>query len=489
MVINFATTQVLRKVFRRGIPGPNTIAGLPLSPALLFTLLFAAAFWFYAVLWDQAPVIAPDSGGYIQVARDLLDLRVNFLHGRPVGYPLLLLLSGSAEKPTRALFFISLAQHFASIWLVGMVLYKLGISARGLILFALLLLLPPYTEYAAYALTESLTEFLLVVGFSTLAFWAFRGRGALLLLISGVAIGYSAITRPTYQALAFTIAGLLFIAPSFTERLFSRRTALSASLCLVGVSVLFIATLSSFNYAHFGFFGIYPHTGFNLSTRTVKVIERLPDEHAGAREALIKARDAELIKRDGDHTAYLSYWGAIPELVQVTGITGPQLSNYMLKLNLTLIKEAPLRYLTEVLTSFAGYWLPSSTSLANLDSRAVQTVWGVLQLGILALFTIQFFVVTGLTVFLCSRGLFTAQYELGATLHLPPAQAFAYFLAAAIVFYNAILTAVVEVGDPRYRLPTEPLLLFMCFHGFYIWRQLSLPAKFRSALWQSSSCK
>ena len=54
------------------------------------------------------------------------------------------------------------------------------------------------------------------------------------------------------------------------------------------------------NYSKFNFFGIYPMTGFNLSTRTVRFLERLPDEYAAEREALIRARcNADLIARGG----------------------------------------------------------------------------------------------------------------------------------------------------------------------------------------------
>ena len=138
----------------------------------------------------------------------------------------------------------------------------------------------------------------------------------------------------------------------------------------------------------FNFFGIYTLSGFNFSTRTVKVLERLPDEYAAVREALIKARDVELVQRDGDHTARLSYWLAMPDLIQITGLQGPALSNYMLRLNLLLIKKAPLEYLEEVFASFSSYWLPSVTQLANRGSLSLQILWAIVQLGAVAVFAL-----------------------------------------------------------------------------------------------------
>ena len=54
-------------------------------------------------------------------------------------------------------------------------------------------------------------EFLLVVAFSSLIFWFLRGRGNGLLILSGIAIACSGLTRPTYQTLAFIVAGFLLI--------------------------------------------------------------------------------------------------------------------------------------------------------------------------------------------------------------------------------------------------------------------------------------
>jgi hypothetical protein len=73
----------------------QTVAGLPIPTAVLYALLFVVAFWVYTTLWWQAPVMADDSGGYLKVASDLADFRIDYLHNRTPGYPLLLLLTAS----------------------------------------------------------------------------------------------------------------------------------------------------------------------------------------------------------------------------------------------------------------------------------------------------------------------------------------------------------------------------------------------------------
>ena len=123
-------------------------AGVPPSTAIGLIICFSIALWFYSVLWPGAPVFLPDSPGYIRIARDLSDFRVDELSARPPGYPLLLILTGQG----RALFHTSLALHFASIWLLLSILYVLGLSKSWLLLPAVILLFPPYVEYSAYVL-------------------------------------------------------------------------------------------------------------------------------------------------------------------------------------------------------------------------------------------------------------------------------------------------------------------------------------------------
>ena len=168
-------TIARQQILRRAEEKIQTIGGLPFSTATTYALLFAIAFAFYSLLWSNAPIMAPDSPSYLKAAEDLSDFHIDQLNSRPPGYPLLLILSGT----TRALFYVSLAFHVASIWLIAAVLYALGVTGPGwLVVFALLCLLPPYTEYAAFVLSDNLSEFLLIAAFSSLVFWFLRGRGS-----------------------------------------------------------------------------------------------------------------------------------------------------------------------------------------------------------------------------------------------------------------------------------------------------------------------
>lgn len=349
-------------------------------------------------------------------------------------------------------------------------------------LFVAVLMLPPYVEYAAYVLSDNLSALFLVIAFASLVSWFLRKRGTGLVLLSGVAMAFSGLTRPTYQVLALVAAGCLLMAPRATKyrSVPAYRNCVKAGSILLIISMVIIGGYSFLNYVKFGFFGIYPMTGFNLSTRTVRFLERLPDEYAAEREALIKARDAELIKRGQDHTGQLSYWKAVSDLEKLTGLQAiPDLSQYLLRLHLVLITKAPLTYLQEVFASFSSYWLPSATKLANMNSIAVQTLWASLHFVLLALFALQLIVITGIWIFQVSERLFRGATDSRLSALISPEQAFAYLFAGMIVFYNAVATAMTEVGDPRYRTPSEALIIFMCFLGFFLWRQLLIPAELR----------
>ena len=450
---------------------PRELAGLPSRTAFVYALLFVAAFGFYRTVWPAAPFWAPDSWGYMVTATDLADFRVDRLNSRPPGYPLLMVLTGSSRHPTQTLFHAGLALHFASIWLVGAVLYRLGVKSGWLIVLAVLLLLPPYVEYSGYVLSEILSEFLLVVAFSSIVFWMMERHATSLAVVAGLALACAGLTRPTYQALAIAVAGFVLAPHVGIDETATRLRKCSAAMIMVSTSIILIGGFSAVNYVKFGFFGVYPMSGLNLSTRTVNMLERLPDEYAGEREALIKARAAVLAQREQDQTEYLSYWHAIPDLERVTGLKGiPALSAHMLRLHLILISRAPLSYIREVLWSFTGLWLPSGTWLANMGSRTLQAIWVVVQFTVLALFTLQLIVIAGLAMFRYSQRHGRHETEWGP--RFVPKHLYVYGLAGTIVLYNALVTSLVEVGDPRYRVPAEPLVVCMCFLGFQMWRGL-----------------
>jgi hypothetical protein len=455
-------------------PGRNivAVAGLPVRVALIHALLFAAAFCFYGALWSSAPAMEPDSGSYLRFAQDLSDFHIDQYHERTPGYPVLLLLTGSSQSPNRALFYVSLALHFASIWLLASVLWRAGLSGKKVTLFSLILLLPPFVEPAAYVLTETLAEAMLVAAFVSLVFWHLNKR-PIWILISAATIGYSALTRPTYQVLAFAVAAWLvaacFLRPKSPG---NWRNVVQGSLILIFGSILIVGGYAYFNYRHFGYFGTTYKLGISLTQKTVHVIERLPDEYASIREVLIRGRNANLLASRGTELGYIS--AIVPELTQLTGLDEPQLSKYLLKLNLLLIRKAPLNYLQDVVLAFGHYWFPTSTDFVNFHSRLLQTFWAVVHFILFGAFALNLILLFGAAIFLKMCNLFADQLDeinIGGA-KLIDFQKFVYGLAGTIVFYTAAISCFIDVGDPRHRVPTDVIIVFMLFLGSHLWWRL-----------------
>jgi hypothetical protein len=445
--------------------------------AVTYGLVFCIAAWFYMTVWPYAPVMVPDSPGYLALAHDLSDLSLDRIHTRAPGYPAFLVLSGATEFPNRTLFFASLLLHFTAIWLLASLLCDAGMKVLTVILFGLVLLLPPYVEPAAYVLSENLAEAMLVIAFVGLIFWL-RDKKTIWIVLSSIAVASAALTRPTYQALALTLASSLAVIKYLFSRLpLKWEQVMKASSILIFVSVSIHGSYALINYQKFGYFGVAPRLGLTLSTKTWRFIERLPDEYASIKEILIEARNTQLVQHNGEHDGSMSVWAAVPELRKVTGLEDHLLSAHMFKLNMLLIQSAPLHYVREVVWAFGTYWFPSSTILANFDSRVIQLLWAALHFVLISVFAVTLALLAGIAVFLFTCWSWShdgtkLDGKLEHGLRLIQSNAFMLVMASTIVIYTSAVSCLVEVGNPRYRVPTDSLIIFVIFIGTNIWRQL-----------------
>ena len=415
----------------------------------------------YGFVWSDAPWIVSDSAGYLTSAADWLDLRVDTLHDRTPGYPLLLLLTGAGETPGRLLVAVQLALTVACILLLVRLLRAAGVGRTLVACFIGLAVLPPRFAPAGYVLTECWTQFLLVAGVFSGARWFEDGRTRWL-LACGLAAGLAALTRPTYALLA--VVGLwvwVLLAP----RRVGRRPSMGvAAACMLVPTLVMVGGLCLHNLRLFGFPGPSPLFGFNLSTRTLRVLERLPDEEATLREVLIRNRDRDLVERNGTHEGTMFIWGAREELEAATGLTRAELSRRLMHLNLLLIRKAPLEYGVEVGHAMVTYWFPWLPEAANFGSRAMQMLWSLLHFGATALFFAVVGLAAAIAVLLARVGWMRRWIAEGLEPAGLAAIAGAVF-ALATIFYTMIVSCAVEIGTPRYRGPTDLLILFVTVLG------------------------
>ena len=309
---------------------------LPRNEALTLLGCFAIALVLYSLLWPGTPLQDADSPEYLAAARDLLDFRLDELHHRTPGYPLLLALTGSVPEPGRLIVALSFVLHLAAVWLLVALSRKAGVAPRYRLALAALLLLPPYVENTHWVLSDISTAFWLTVGVAALVTGMWSSRMGLV-LAGSIAFGVAGLTRPIYLVVWAPVA-CWFLVHSFSP---GRRVAIgdriSALSALVLPSVLISGSFVLWNFANFDFFGPSPRMGYHLGTRTVRVLERLPESDEPVRGILIRARDRALVQPDSDHRGFYYWYLCRDELLAVTGMSEPELSRYLSRLHMKLI--------------------------------------------------------------------------------------------------------------------------------------------------------
>lgn len=423
----------------------------------------------YAWAWGGRPAMEGDSRGYLDVALDLQDGSQSRLSPRPVGYPLLLLMTGSAESPGLALLVSQLALHAAAVLLMLSLLQRVGASRMAIGIFGAVAALPPFVEHAAFVLSESLVQFCVVSGVVGFAAWVLGGGGGWLLL-AAVGLGAAPIVHPMgsllWLALSICAGVACLVAPS-SSRL--RRQALSGSAALFAAAALVTGAVVAHNAARFDYVGVSPSLGTRLAHKTVRVLELLPDEYAGAREVLIRHRDAALLDPVTGHLGLAYIFRAIPDLEVETGLAGPALSDYLVRLNLELIKRAPMDYGDEVLRSAIWFWAPGVTDRSGFGSGAVKAAFNGMRAGVILAFWAALVLLSGpvLLLVLASRRQ-GRPVDLAAS-PVWPRLLTCWILLGAIA-YCCVVSITLTSAVYRLRIPVDLPILACAVLGPGLWR-------------------
>ena len=441
----------------------------PLWRCLLLSLAFGALIG-YATLWYAAPILTGDSFGYMRLATDLRQLHISEFHQRTPGYPLILLLTGSGSKPTLGLFYVSLAMHFASAFCVAKLVRYLGVNRWLSLTLLIVALLPPFVEPAAYVMPEAATEFALVFAFYCLIKWLGSNRMQWGVGFAILAV-LCALTRPTFQLwLPFIALGLLALWwCEVLPRRVSRHRMLLTVMGAATVCGAIYFTIAWTNFRKFGEFSTTSLTPYQLSTRTIGVVEYLPERFGELRALLLRHRDAYLIQHFDDHTAQNYIYRAYPDVVKLYGGDRVKALGAIRESSLYLILHKPASYVGEFLKAVASFWMPMDTPLANGGSDLLKGVWLLVTMSVFALFFSQFLVAGGTVLLLLSWNLrfrrmapFFRENSLLAS---------AYLLGLGIIGYNLIISCALGIGTARYRVPTDLLIMATTVMGFAIWQR------------------
>lgn len=420
----------------------------------LIVVLLIIAGIFYSFAWSQPPLTVEDTRGYLPVAADLSDGHLEKLHFRTLGYPLILLLTGSTQSPTRALFYLQLAMYLSAIFMLASILLQECKRAWITFLFLILALLPPAIEYISIALPE-ITSLFFITSAVFCLYHSLKHDSVSLSLVAGLSLAFTAITRPDYQLyplfLSIVLALFLFI-------LRKKRVWLRSVLPLLLISLIGIGAYVAFNYITFKFPGIAYYSGITSTAKTVTMLEEIPDSEAGIREILIRHRNTNLVEGES-HTAVNYIFDALPELEAHTGLSQPELSARLNQLNLQMIMREPLNYLLSVGKALAVFLMPSATSQSIFGFPVLHILWTAIHFAALALFLLLLICLLGgliLTFLLEKRSRAALRRKINA--HLFPSTIF--LVCVLTMVYVTTVSVLLSAGDPGYHVPTAPLAIF-----------------------------
>lgn len=423
------------------------------SLLLIIAILIIAGI-LYSIAWPEAPLTVEDTRGYLPVAADLADGQLEKLHFRTLGYPLILLLTGSTQAPTRALFYLQLAMYLSAILMLASILHQEIKHDWVTFLFLILALLPPAIEYISIALPEITALFFITS--TVFCFYHSLKRSNIPWSIgAGLCLVFTAITRPDYQLYSLFLG--IFLALFFII-LRQKCVWLRSVLPFLLVSLIGIGAYVAFNYRTFKFPGIAYYSGITSTAKTVTMLEEIPDSDAGIREILIRHRDTNLVEGES-HTAVNYIFDALPELEAYTGLSQPELSAKLNDLNLQMILRDPLNYLLSVGKALSVFLMPSATNQSIFGSQILQFLWTAIHFAALALFLLMLISLFGVVIlaFLlekCSRTALCRRINSHLIL------ATILVVCVLTMVYVTTVSVLLSAGDPRYHVPTAPLALF-----------------------------
>jgi hypothetical protein len=401
--------------------------------AFVWIGLSAAVLLAYSWLWKDAPFITSDTARYVEAAVDLSDGSIDTYQARTPGLPLLLLLVGTG----RAFFVVSLALHIAAVGLLVAVLRSAKVPLWLLLLFSLIGLLPSFTQDAAFVMTETLTEFLLVAGFTGLWFFV-RSQSNMALLLGGLAFAFATLTRPQNELIPLLIGVILF-------GFFGWKKGARTTMLLIAPSVVLVGGYILNNYVKFGEPELTYFLGYHLGTKTVDLFEDIPDKEV--RQIMLEGRNRAI--ETGGNPLWTT-WETRQRLMDAKHLSPVELAKYMKGIHLNLIRNHLNAYLLNVGRTFVYFWSPNMPSETNR-----RPLIKLLTFSVQVALSICF----GLTC-IFAAGLFLGRLLLAVPEWIPSlGERFLFTILMLIVFYLAATSCALDWGDPRYRSVTDLLIL------------------------------
>jgi 4-amino-4-deoxy-L-arabinose transferase-like glycosyltransferase len=395
------------------------------------------------------PVSYNDTASYKRLADAILAGWKAYDGTRTPGYPFFLALLGGDERVYAAqlfLGFLTTLLLFYVAWRISGLNWLAGLAALAHTLN------PQQIFFEADLLTESLTTFLIILSIASLTWIYFSNKPALwkvlgVGLLTGLASGCAALTRPLFIFVPFWMAFFLVV---FWHAYTRIRWGGALMIGLAGALVLGLWLY--FIYSRFDMLSLTTMTGFHLVQHTGLFFEYVPDQYAVIRDVYLQYR-AEQIATTGSPGNAI--WAAIPALQQASGLNFYDLSRLLTKISIQLIINHPWLYLKNVILGWFWFWkapvyyLADSFRFAWLGtlSKWINVGWR----GALIILNIVF--VSGSMVLVLKN----VRRILGMN-------NFFWFLLGTI-WLTSISQTLLDHGDnPRFLVPVQSLVVLVVFY-------------------------
>lgn len=433
---------------------------------LLLVLLVAGAV--RVPIWlGYTPATAPDTGTYVQAAKDLVSGDFSVGQGRRTpGYPLVLAAVGNDFESVVALQLLGgLATTLLVYWLalkltqrhswaavaaLGHALNLQQLFVEGLIL----------TE-AASALSVAATLALLIAACAKAPRSVGPGWIALLIVI-GLLAAYALFIRP--QFLVLLLVAPLAIVWAWTRKGTPATWSLAAGALVLAPAVALVASWAAIQKEKTGYFTLSTQSGFGLVNHAIEFIEFAPDAYAPAREVLRQTRDRRIAEVGHSRN---TIWYAWPEIQRVTGWSLPEASRQLQAMCKQMFIDHPWRYARSVASAWVDFWtVPffwKPEQVHPTVRSAVEAVWWV-QHKLLRLANLAFVLAVAAAV---AWPAFRRRVQWDVALSA----------IAATVLMSSLIQALADQGaSSRYHLPTQSLVVLVLVVLVARWRNAPGPA-------------
>jgi hypothetical protein len=290
-------------------------------------------------------------GSYTQAARDILLFNFHALGDRVPVYPLLVAFCGL--NPWAIWVAQSILGVAASLMIFDMAFRRTHHGLFSLLVGLTCSLIPEVLLYEAWALTEALTNFLLV----TSLWFITRSDGAgenniRYPLGLGMIVALAGLTRPLMICLVPVY--YCFLVPLWPPAKILRRGAIKRTLVFALPVIVFILGWCGFNYFNSGYLSPTTRAGQQLMDPVDPYVYLAPDRFVALRDAWLQAR--QQTDPFPSFTRVDVGERALPEMERRTGKTDIQIDHELASLALYLTIHHPLLCLRRAEQGWMQFW-------------------------------------------------------------------------------------------------------------------------------------